>query len=78
MPRDTVQQTAVRNALCKTPQASRSAGNTALIVLGGFFGVVGEEFPYVVLFPLLLKSISLRGELALETGNLLLLACNPE
>lgn len=74
-PRDTIQ---LSETLWKMSQASRSVGNTGLVVLGAFSGVVGEEFPYVVLFPLLLKSISLRGELALEIGNFLLFACNPE
>lgn len=73
--RDAIQ---LSETLCKMPQASRSAGNTGLAVFGGFSGVVGEEFSYVVLFPLLLKSISLRGELTLEIGNFLLFACNPE
>lgn len=40
--------------------------------------VEGEKFPYVILFPLLLKSISLVGELILETGNFLLFPCNPD
>lgn len=41
-------------------------------------GKGGEEFPYVVLLPLLLKSISLTGELVLQTGDFLLFPCNSE
>lgn len=41
-------------------------------------GKGGEEFSYVVLLPLLLKSISLTGELVLQTGDFLLFPCNSE
>lgn len=44
VPRDTKQQTAVRNTLCKMPQASGNAGNTGLVVLGGFLGWWGKNF----------------------------------
>lgn len=80
-PEDTVWQTIIRNFLAEHPRhwekccAWNFGGRLPFSFLKG---KGGEEFSYVVLLPLLLKSISLTGELVLQTGDFLLFPCNSE